>query len=404
LEGFSKGSRKSPGHPTSIIGLRPHCLRKINAGNRAATCALLNSRCYLESVGARVAHPIIVTGAAGFIGHAVSRRLLAEGEKVIGIDNLNDYYDPKLKRARLETLLSLSDFRFERMDIAEPQALRDLVQHHSVKRIVHLAAQAGVRHSIDNPFAYEHSNLAGHLSILEACRSVPEFEHLVYASSSSVYGERPLNSRGFHEDDPCHRPVSLYAATKRSCELMSTAYARLFGMPQTGLRFFTVYGPWGRPDMAYYKFAEKMLAGEPIEIFGNGAMARDFTYIDDIVEGVLGALQHPPRNGEHRILNIGDSRPVSLLSMVDALESALGVEAIKIMRPMQPGDVRVTFASIARIHDLTGYRPKVPLETGLRYFADWFSEYRSRSRLAPNVAEQPQQFKRALHERVEIYQ
>jgi UDP-glucuronate 4-epimerase len=351
-----------------------------------------------------VSEPIIVTGAAGFIGHAVSRKLLAEGHSVVGIDNLNDYYDPALKKARLETLFDHPHFEFERMDIADSLRLRALVQNHRVKKVVHLAAQAGVRYSLDNPFAYEHSNLAGHLAVLEACRASPSFEHLVYASSSSVYGERPLNAHGFHEDDPCHRPVSLYAATKRSCELMSTAYARLFEMPQTGLRFFTVYGPWGRPDMAYFKFAEKMMASEPIEIFGNGAMARDFTYIDDIVDGVMGALAHAPKPGEHRLLNIGDSRPVSLLSMVDALESALGVEAIKIMRPMQPGDVRVTFACINRIRDLTGYRPKVPLETGLRYFAEWFMNYRMRPRAMPIVAERSQPSKQALHERVEIYQ
>jgi UDP-glucuronate 4-epimerase len=351
-----------------------------------------------------VSQPIIVTGAAGFIGHAVSCRLVADGHSVIGIDNMNDYYDPALKRARLETLVPHANFSFERMDITDSQRLRQLVQSHCVTRIVHLAAQAGVRYSLDNPFAYEHSNLAGHLSVLEACRAATDFEHLVYASSSSVYGERPLNTRGFHEDDPCHRPVSLYAATKRSCELMSCAYARLFAIPQTGLRFFTVYGPWGRPDMAYFKFAEQMVAGEPIEVFGDGAMARDFTYIDDIVDGIVGSLEHAPKAGEHRLLNIGDSRPVSLLSMIDALESALGVEAHKIMRPMQPGDVRVTFACINRIHDLTGYRPKVQLETGLRYFADWFSEYRSRPRSAPIVAKQSQHFKQPLHERVEIYQ
>lgn len=329
-----------------------------------------------------MSEPIIVTGAAGFIGHAVSRRLLEAGESVVGIDNLNDYYDPQLKLARLETLLDRPKFSFERMDIAEASKFRDVVEDHKVKRLVHLAAQAGVRYSIDNPFAYERSNLAGHLSVLEACREASDFEHLVYASSSSVYGDRPLNARGFHEDDPCNRPVSLYAATKRSCELMSSAYARLYAIPQTGLRFFTVYGPWGRPDMAYFKFAEKMMSGEPIEIFGNGAMARDFTYIDDIVDGVIGSLKSLPKQGEHRIMNIGDSRPVQLLAMIKTLEDALGVKAQKIMLPMQAGDVRVTYACIHRIHELIGYEPKVPLEAGLRHFADWYIDRYQKSAVA----------------------
>jgi UDP-glucuronate 4-epimerase len=358
----------------------------------------------ISGEGIRVSRPILVTGVAGFIGHAVARRLLADGKSVVGIDNLNDYYDPGLKLARLETLLSNPGFTFERMDVADAQKLKDLVQSHAVRRAVHLAAQAGVRYSIDQPFAYEHSNLAGHLSMLEACRSAGDFEHLVYASSSSVYGDRPLNTQGFHEDDPCQRPVSLYAATKRSCELMSSAYARLYGFPQTGLRFFTVYGPWGRPDMAYFKFADKMLAGEPIEIFGNGAMARDFTYIDDIVDGVVASLDHAPKAGEQRILNIGDSRPVPLLSMVNTLETALGVEAKKIMLPMQPGDVRVTFACINRIHELTGYAPKVPLETGIGHFAAWYLARYHPERALPFVANRPLSFARADFERSEVHQ
>jgi UDP-glucuronate 4-epimerase len=319
--------------------------------------------------------PIIVTGAAGFIGHAVSARLLADGQRVIGVDNLNSYYDPGLKRARLSNLGVSRDFRFEEMDIADAMRFAELVRTSGATRVIHLAAQAGVRYSLENPFAYERSNVAGHLSVLEACRTSSRVEHLVYASSSSVYGDRPLNGMGFHEDDPCNRPVSLYAATKRSCELMSSAYARLFGFPQTGLRFFTVYGPWGRPDMAYYQFTQKMMSGEPIEVFGSGAMARDFTYIDDIVDGILGAMHRPPDEGEHRLLNIGGCRPVSLLSMIESLEAALGVSAEKIMRPMQPGDVRVTCASIDRIRALTGYKPKVPLEVGLRHFANWYLGY-----------------------------
>lgn len=332
--------------------------------------------------------PILVTGAAGFIGHAVSLRLLADGESVIGIDDLNNYYDPELKIDRLANLQTQQNFRFERMDVADAPELRELVRSNSVKHVVHLAAQAGVRYSMENPFAYEHSNLAGHLSVLEACRSATDFQHLVYASSSSVYGDRRLNERGFHEDDPCQRPVSLYAATKRSCELMSSAYAQLFAIRQTGLRFFTVYGPWGRPDMAYFTFADKMMAGEPIEIFGNGAMARDFTYIDDIVDGLVACLKHIPGTGEHRILNIGDNRPVPLLSMVGALERALGVTAKKTMLPMQPGDVRVTYACINRIRELTGYDPKVPIETGLQYFARWYLDRYHGRRLIPNVADE----------------
>jgi UDP-glucuronate 4-epimerase len=336
-----------------------------------------------------VSQPILVTGAAGFIGHAVATRLLADGKRVIGIDSLNDYYDPTLKLDRLQTLFECPGFSFECMDVANVDKLKALFRRHRVKRAVHLAAQAGVRYSIDNPFAYEHSNIAGHLSVLEACRDAPGFEHLVYASSSSVYGDRPLNSRGFHEDDPCHRPVSLYAATKRSCELMSSAYARLFEIPQTGLRFFTVYGPWGRPDMAYFKFADKMMCGEPIEVFGKGAMARDFTYIDDIVDGVVACLDKAPPSGDHRILNIGDSRPVPLLSMMEALETALGVTAEKLMLPMQPGDVRVTYACIERIHELTGYEPKVPLETGIGHFAQWYLERHRGKQIMTAVANRP---------------
>jgi len=323
------------------------------------------------------ADPVLVTGAAGFIGHATAHRLLARGESVIGIDNLNDYYDPALKQARLATFEGLSGFRFVRGDIADADAVASLVRAHGVRRVVHLAAQAGVRYSIDNPFAYERSNLAGHLAVLEACRHAPDFVHLVYASSSSVYGDRPLTGQGFREDDPVDMPVSLYAATKRSCELVSQSYARLYGFPQTGLRFFTVYGPWGRPDMAYFGFTRKILAGEPIEVYGEGRMARDFTYIDDIVDGIVGALDHAPAAGENRILNIGDSHPVGLMDMIATLESALGREAGKIMRPMQPGDVTATYADVSRLHALTGYRPKVMLTEGLGRFVAWYRDFHS---------------------------
>ena len=316
--------------------------------------------------------PVLVTGAAGFIGHAVSERLLARGERVIGLDNFTDYYDVSLKEARVARLVDNFDFRLVRGDIASPELLAELVAGNGVRRIVHLAAQAGVRYSIENPFAYEHSNLKGHLAVLEAARQAGNVEHLVYASSSSVYGERPLGGEGFREDEPCTAPVSLYAATKRSCELMSQSYATLYGLRMSGLRFFTVYGPWGRPDMAYFGFAQKILLGQPIEVYGEGRMARDFTYIDDIVDGVVGVLDKPPAAGEHRLLNIGDCDPVGLMDMIATLERALGRQAVKLMRPMQPGDVTATFADISAIRALTGYSPKVSLAQGIERFVDWY--------------------------------
>ncbi|HTG39454.1 NAD-dependent epimerase/dehydratase family protein [Sphingomonas sp.] len=319
--------------------------------------------------------PVLVTGAAGFIGHAVSHRLIERGETVIGVDNLNDYYDPALKDARLSTFNGRREFVFERMDIANAQGIADLVGRHGITRVVHLAAQAGVRYSIDNPFAYQRSNLDGHLSILEACRHTPGFEHLVYASSSSVYGDKPMGGAGFTEDERVDRPVSLYAATKRACELMSQSYAHLYALPQTGLRFFTVYGPWGRPDMAYFGFTQKILRGDPIEVYGEGRMARDFTYIDDIVDGIIGALDNPPPAHENRLLNIGDSCPVGLMEMIETLERAIGRDAVKIMRPMQPGDVTATYADVSKLHALTGYKPRVMLEEGLSRFADWYRHF-----------------------------
>lgn len=315
---------------------------------------------------------VIVTGAAGFIGMHVCERLLARGDRVIGVDNFNAYYDPRLKDGRAARLARLPGFDMARIDIADAAAFEMLCHQSAPSRIVHLAAQAGVRYSIDNPFAYERSNLAGHLSVLEACRRTPSVKHLVYASSSSVYGDRPLGGAGFREDDVLAAPASLYAATKRSAELMSQTYTGLYGMAQTGLRFFTVYGPWGRPDMAYFSFAEKITAGEPIEVYGEGEMARDFTFIDDIVDGVMGVLDHPAAKGEHRLYNIGDSRPVGLMDMIAVLEKALGKTADKRMRPMQPGDVTATFADISRLQDLCGYAPKVALEDGLPRFVDWY--------------------------------
>lgn len=318
---------------------------------------------------------VLITGAAGFVGSHVAERLLRRGERVLGIDNFNEYYDPALKEARASRLSAYENFRLVRMDFADASAFSGELRRGNVDRVVHLGAQAGVRYSIDNPFAYERSNLAGHLSVLEACRHAPGIRHLVYASSSSVYGDRPSSGVAFSEMDRVDEPVSLYAATKRACELMSTTYGRLYGIPQSGLRFFTVYGPEGRPDMAYFSFTRKILAGEPIEVFGEGRMKRDFTYIDDIVDGVVGILDRPPEPGINRILNVGNDRPEMLMTFIEIIERALGREAIKTMRPMQPGDVTETWADIARIHALTGYAPKVPLDVGLPRFVEWYRTY-----------------------------
>lgn len=301
----------------------------------------------------------------------VAKRLLERGERVVGIDEVNSYYDPRLKWARLAELKRFARFSFERFDVAESELLRASFERHTPDRVVHLAAQAGVRYSLENPFAYERANIRGHLSVLEACRVDKRVAHLVYASSSSVYGDRGLEGGAFRESDAADKPVSLYAATKRSCELMSETYSHLFGLPQSGLRFFTVYGPWGRPDMACFAFAELMLKGEPIEVYGQGQMARDFTYIDDIVDGIVGVLDRPPAEGGNRILNIGGSRPVPLMRMINALEAAFGIEAHKIYRPMQPGDVSATFADVSKLTELTGYAPKVVVEDGVARFAHW---------------------------------
>jgi UDP-glucuronate 4-epimerase len=315
--------------------------------------------------------PVLVTGAAGFVGVHVAERLLQRGETVIGVDDFNAYYDPSLKDLRAARLEVHPAFRMVRGDIAEPDLIAGIVRAEGVRRVVHLAAQAGVRYSLENPFAYQRSNLAGHLAVLEACRHA-EVEHLVYASSSSVYGDRPLTGQGFREDDAAVTPVSLYAATKRSCELLSQSYASLYGFPQSGLRFFTVYGPMGRPDMAYFGFTEAIIAGCPIEVFGEGRMARDFTYVDDIVDGVVGVLDRPPTQGAHEIYNIGDSRPVGLMDMIATLERLLGREAVKVMRPMQPGDVTATYADVTKLNALTGYAPKVELAEGLDRFVRWW--------------------------------
>jgi UDP-glucuronate 4-epimerase len=314
---------------------------------------------------------IIVTGAAGFIGAALSERLLDRGETVIGVDNFNAYYEVGLKEARAARLQARPNFRMARLDVAEAEAFADLVRNSGADRVVHLAAQAGVRYSLENPFAYERANVAGHLSVLEACRHAPTVRHLVYASSSSVYGERGAE-QGFREEEAAEVPVSLYAATKRAGELMSASYSKLYGLAQTGLRFFTVYGPWGRPDMALFLFTRAILEGRPIEVFNQGQMQRDFTYIDDIVDGVMGVLGHPAAPGEARLFNIGDNRPVVLIDMIEALEKALGVQAQKQLLPMQPGDVPATFADISRLKALCGYQPKVMLEDGVPRFVQWY--------------------------------
>ena len=317
---------------------------------------------------------IIVTGAAGFIGAALCERLLARGEDVVGVDVFNAYYDTALKEARVARMAGRPRFRLARLDVADAPAFQALVQDSGAERIVHLAAQAGVRYSLEAPFAYERANVAGHLSVLEACRHTPSVRHLVYASSSSVYGERSVE-RGFREDDEVDAPASLYAATKRACELMSTSYSSLFGLAQSGLRFFTVYGPWGRPDMAYFLFTRAIMAGEPIPLFNEGRMMRDFTFIDDVLDGVEGVLDHPAAPGEARVLNIGDNRPVALGALVEALEAALGRPARTTLLPMQPGDVPATFADIGRLTALCGYRPKVMLEDGVPRFVRWYRDH-----------------------------
>jgi UDP-glucuronate 4-epimerase len=316
----------------------------------------------------------LVTGAAGFIGYHVARRLLAGGADVVGVDNLDPYYDPALKRGRLQQLSAFPRFRFVEADIAADGALDGALPPGEVRTIVHLAAQAGVRYSIEAPFAYERANVRGHLQVLEYARRAPQLAHLVYASSSSVYGDRADGP--FREEDRCDTPASLYAATKRSCELMSETYARLYGIRQTGLRFFTVYGPWGRPDMAYFIFTEKMLRGEPITLFGDGLLARDFTYVDDVAEGVARALQAPPQGTPpHALYNIGNSSPSSVRDLVAAIEKASGVKAITQMAPVQPGDVTSTFADHSRASAAFGFAPATPLQDGIAQFVDWYKAW-----------------------------
>jgi UDP-glucuronate 4-epimerase len=330
---------------------------------------------------------IFVTGAAGFIGFHVSKRLLERGEDVVGIDNLNDYYDPALKHARLDILRKFERFEFVRADIADRAAIEELFARHKPARVVHLAAQAGVRYSLTNPHAYTESNITGFLNILEGCRH-HVVEHLVYASSSSVYGAN--TKQPFSEHDNIDHPVSLYAATKKANELMAHTYAHLFGVASTGLRFFTVYGPWGRPDMALFRFTRGILAGEPIPVFNEGRMIRDFTYIDDIVEGVIRVLDQraepdPAWSGDdpdparsyapYRVFNIGNNRPVLLLDYIAALEEALGRKATLDLLPMQPGDVVSTRADVSELEKAVGFHPSITIAEGIARFVTWYKEY-----------------------------
>lgn len=319
---------------------------------------------------------ILVTGAAGFIGSHVSHALLDRGEAVLGIDNLNDYYDPRLKEGRLDKLVFRSGFEFLRLDFSDKSALHAALSGSSdgLTAIVHLGAQAGVRYSIDNPYAYLQSNYAGHLNILETARRLPNLRHLVYASSSSVYGAS--KQIPFSLDDPADEPTSLYAASKRANELMSLSYAGLYKIPQTGLRFFTVYGPWGRPDMAYYRFVSDVFQGLASPVYGDGSQQRDFTYIDDITAGVIAALDRPPEGDRpHRIYNLGNDRPNTLNRMIELIEAECGRTLTRNVLPVQPADVPATWADITASKRELGFQPQVPLEEGIRRFVGWYRDF-----------------------------
>ncbi|MFP4313750.1 MAG: NAD-dependent epimerase/dehydratase family protein [Alphaproteobacteria bacterium] len=322
--------------------------------------------------------PILVTGAAGFIGFHTSLKLLKAGKSVVGIDNLNDYYDVSLKQARIAELEKFEDFTFVKLHIEDKAAMENLwATQGPFKRVVHLAAQAGVRYSLENPYAYISSNCMGHLTVLEMCRHTKDFEHLVYASSSSVYGGN--EKLPYAVSDPVDHPISLYAATKRADELMSHSYAHLYNMPQTGMRFFTVYGPWGRPDMALFIFTKAICEGRKVPVFNNGEMKRDFTYVDDIIAGVLAALDNPPkREGKKapaRVLNIGNTRSENLMDYLRVIEEELGVKADIEFLPMQAGDIAETFADIEETTKLTGFRPTTTIREGVPKFVQWYKEY-----------------------------
>jgi UDP-glucuronate 4-epimerase len=330
---------------------------------------------------------VLVTGAAGFIGMHVARRLLEAGVEVVGLDDVNDYYDPSLKRARIAELAGRPGFSFVQNDVADRAAMAALFEAGRFDRVVHLAAQAGVRYSLKNPHAYVDSNLVGFVNVLEGCRH-GGVGHLVYASSSSVYGGNVRMP--FSEHDPVEHPVSLYAATKKANELMAHTYSHLYRLPTTGLRFFTVYGPWGRPDMAAFLFVDAILAGRPIDVYNHGDMKRDFTYIDDIVESLVRVLERPPAGdptfdamhpdaarsrAPYRVFNIGNSEPVPLLEFIGAIEAALGRSALKRLLPMQDGDVPATFADTRELEALTGFRPRTPIGEGVGRFVDWYRAY-----------------------------
>jgi len=319
---------------------------------------------------------ILITGAAGFIGYHVAGHLLAQGKQVLGVDNLNGYYDPALKRARLDRLLQQDGFRFLKMDVSDPEVVLPLAGTQGIDAIIHLAAQAGVRYSLENPFAYVQSNVMGQVAMLELARRIDGLKNFVYASSSSVYGGN--TKVPFDVVDDVEKPQSLYAATKRSDELIGYTCAHLYGLPCTGLRFFTVYGPWGRPDMAYYKFTKAILAGTPIETYASGALQRDFTYIDDIVAGVVSALDRPPpadAEEPHRLYNLGNDRPESVNALVTAIEAACGRQAQRIDKPMPLGDVPKTWADLSASRQDLGYAPSVNLEEGIRRFVAWYRDY-----------------------------
>ena len=330
---------------------------------------------------------ILVTGTAGFIGSHVAHRLLDRGDEVIGVDNVNDYYDVSLKEARLARLTPREGFTEVRLDIADREGMARVFSEYRPQRVVHLAAQAGVRYSIENPNAYVDANLVGHMNILEGCRH-NDVDHLVYASSSSVYGANETMPFSVH--DNVDHPLSLYAASKKANELMSHTYSHLYRLPTTGLRFFTVYGPWGRPDMALFIFTKRILNGEPIDVFNHGHHQRDFTYIDDIVEGVIRTLDHVATpnpewsgkdpdsgtsNAPYRLYNIGSNNPVELSRFIEVLEECLGRKAEKNYLPMQPGDVPATYADVKDLIDDVGYRPETPVETGIRNFVDWYRDF-----------------------------
>lgn len=346
-------------------------VRRIERAAKKSYCGLSQAKSSLSKRDT-AAMTILITGAAGFIGFHTATALLARGETIIGVDNLNDYYDVRLKETRLAKLQEHPRFTFIEADIANP-SIQDRLSGLAIDRIVHLAAQAGVRFSIESPRSYTHANLSGQTEMLELARKLKP-KHTVYASSSSVYG---ANTKiPFAEDDRTDSPVSFYGATKKSCEILSESYARLYGLPLTGLRFFTVYGPIGRPDMAYMIFARKIMAGEPIDVFGEGEMGRDFTYVDDCVAGIIAALDTPPEGTPpHRVFNLGNDQPETLGDFISYLEQHLGKKAERNLLPMQPGDVRRTWADIGRAREILGYDPKTSLKDGLSRFVDWYKDY-----------------------------